>query len=254
MTYCPRILSEWGDRMKRRVAILSMAVAALWLSACASRPPVPVAEIEHHPRRVAIIPVLAFDDVSIDRSSMWPLLYGGVGFLVERVDMAQKRRVFKDRFEQAQRWIGPELTEALRGAAAQRGFDAIVLDHIERQADDPEDFEYQKIATEADVVVHVRVNRLGLISPTFSNDYVPQIDLAVVIAGHHTGVSLIDEEFSYGVSGRDKFYAVPAPDTYRFSRFDDVLEGGDLVDEGWRFGAKALGRRIIDQLGSPTRG
>ena len=43
--------------MKRCSSLLSVALAALLLSACASRPP-PAPEVERHPRSIAIIPVL----------------------------------------------------------------------------------------------------------------------------------------------------------------------------------------------------
>ena len=235
--------------MKRCSALFAPALVALLLSACASRAPVPLADVERHPHSIAIIPVLDPEGLSIDRGSMWYLLYGGLGIIVERVDMVQKRRVFATRFEEAMKWIGPELTEALREAAVRRGYDAIVLDHIERIADDPEEFDYQRIATDADVIVHVRVRDLGLYSPTFTNDYVTQLDLSVIVAGHRSGVLLVDDDFNYGVNGnRKEYWAVPASDKYRFSHFGDILDESDTVVEGWHVGAKALAARIIEHL------
>ena len=75
----------------------------------------------------------------------------------------------------------------------------------------------------------------------------------MVVAGHRSGDTLVNDDFSYGVNAdRKEYWAVPAPDRYRFGRFSDVLDEADVVDEGWHVGARALAQRIIDHLDEPA--
>ena len=235
-----------------RTACVTIVTIVTLMTGCASRAPAPVpTEAERHPRSVAIIPVREAEGVSIDRNSLWFLLYGGVGVVVERVDMAQKRKVFEKRFTDATKWLGPEVTESLRAASVVRGMDAVVLSDIVRSEEDPEDFDYTKIDTTADVVVHARVRDVGLLSAAFSPDYVPKVAVSVLIVGRRSGAVLLDETFQYGAKAtRQAFWSVPADDRYRFRNFDTVIEQVALVDEGWHAGARALGQRIAEQLGT----
>lgn len=221
------------------------------LAACAHRPAPPA---EPPALAVAIIPVWQPDEVSIERVQPWSMaplvVLAPLAFnLVDKLDMTDKRAAFVARFGSVRQTIGMELTSALLKAGTQRGFRTVLLDDMPRSVTDPDDIEYEKLQTDADVVVHVRVNYVGLLSPRKVDQYLPRITLAVVVVSRRTGTELLNENFEYGAEATEKaFWSVPSEARFAFPDFGDVMRHDALVEESWHVGAQALGARVIEQI------
>lgn len=250
---------RWTQAIEGRLAtglyrlrrLLTIGVVSA-LAACAHHAPPPA---EPPIRTVAIIPVWQPDEVSIERSqpvSMLTLavLAPGAFILADKLDMTDKRATFVARFGSARQTIGMELTSALVKAGAQRGFRTVLLDDMPRSVTDPDDIEYGKLKTDADLIVHVRVNYIGVASPRKVDQYLPKITLGVVLVSRRTGTELLNENFEYGAEATEPaFWSVPSDARYAFPDFGDVMSHDALVEESWHVGAQALGTRVMEQIG-----
>lgn len=232
----------------RRAGLVVLTV----LASCASKPP-PMAFDDAHPRTVAIIPVMPSESMTLDRRSVIAPFFGIIGYAVERGDRYGKQQQFEAKYAPSKTEVAQLVTDALLAAATKRGFNAVVLNDIERNSEDAEDFDYTKIKTTADAVVHVRIRDMGVYNKAMDNDYMPQLDLSVMVAVHRTGDELINENFHYGANAsREAFWAVEADYKYRFADFEDVMKQTDLLKESWHVGADQLADRVMKQLNVPT--
>lgn len=227
------------------VPVVALVVGLL--GACAHREPAPSApEAALHPRSIAIIPVLPSEYLTLDRRSV---LIGGI----ERIDRYVKQKDFETRFTADRAAVADALTASLYAAAKRRGFDAVVLSDIVRNPEDPEDFVYPDIRSDADVVVHVHLRDVGVFNPLTSLDYEPNVDTKVLLVERRSGFEIVSENFHYGVNAtRQAFWAIPSDPRDRWPNFDAVVAASADVENSWRKGAEALGQRIIEQLPAPT--
>jgi len=231
--------------------VFGVVVASL-LAACAHQPQQPVPPEALHPRSIAIIPVLRTADLTINRQSFVPLL-GGIALVIERVDRYQKQQVFESRLEPNRAAVARALTDAMEAAARRRGFNVVVLENVKRDAADPDEFDYRRIDSDADVIVHVRVGDLGLYNPRLSTDYEPYIDASVTFVARSSGFEMLDENFYYGTNGSPKDpYSVASDPNDRWPDFEAVMSQSDSVEKSWLKGAQALGERIISKLPAPA--
>ncbi len=242
------------DRRRRRstVRIVAGLLSALLVSACASNrvaPPVPPEAA--HPRSVAIIPVTRSNDLSLNRRSLfWAL--GVIPIGLERLDRYTKQQSFEKALEADRLATSRALTASLLAAAQRRGYDAEILDESVRNPDDPDDFDYPRIRTEADVIIHVRISDMWLSNLMMSTDYEPYVDADVRFVTHASGYEMLDENFHYGVNGaKGDPYSVPSDIHDRWPDFQAVLAHPDDVGRSWAKGAEALGGRIIAKLPPP---
>jgi hypothetical protein len=223
------------------------SVLALLVSACAHQPAPPVPPDAIHPRSVAIVPVLPSESLTIDRRAL-------IGGVIERLIRLEMQRQFSQQFERDRAAVADALTASMLAAARRRGFDATVLTDIARNPKDPDDFDdYTRIATDADVIVHVHLRDVGVFNPFSSLDYEPSVDTRVHLIARRSGYEMLDENFHYGVNAtKQAFWAVPSDPVDRWPDWLTVQASGDAIERSWKKGADALGARIIEQLPAPS--
>ncbi len=243
-------------RSRFRPSIAGRALVAFamvtWLSGCAHAPEPAAPPEAVHPRSIAIIPVARAENITINRRS-YLFLLGGLSLGLERADRYNKQQSFEQRLTSDRDAVARQLTDAMLTAAQRRGYNAVVLDHIVRNPDEPEEFDYPNIPTDADVIVHVRIPDIGLLNLFSSLDYEPYVDTKVYVVSRTAGFEMLDERFYYGINGaKGDPYSIAADPADRWPDFDAVMTQADAVEKSWMKGANALGERIVAKLPAPA--
>jgi hypothetical protein len=220
----------------------------LLLAGCANTQP---AAVPQPPvRRIAVISVASPHELKLDRSgALTVVLTGGIGYLVDRVDLHDKAKKFQTRMEQVKSELGDATTVAIVRELKARGFDAFVFSDFQRSVEDPDDIDYAKLHPEADTILHVYFGDVGMYAGVLS-DYVPRVDVTVKLISTTSQAELYADYLYYGAEAKKKkkYWAVPSDPKYRYPDFADLLNRPDSVAESLHAGADALGQRIAEEF------
>jgi hypothetical protein len=223
-------------------------VGILLLAGCASHPPTSVPQPPI--RRIAVISVASPHELKLDRSGTltW-VLTGGIGYLVDRLDLHDKAKKFQARMDQVKSEMGDAMTVAIMKELKAKGFDSFVFSDFQRSAEDPDDIDYAKLHPEADAILHVYFGDVGMYAAAAS-DYVPRVDVTVKLISTTSQAELYGDYLYYGAEAKKKkkYWAVPSDPKYRYPDFTDLINRPDSVAESLHAGADALGVRIAEEL------
>lgn len=230
-----------------RAGLGVLVLGFMVLAGCASRPEnaVPQPPV----RRIAVISVAAPRTLELDRSGVLASLAGGVGTLVDRLDIHDKAKQFDMRMEQIKGELGDATTVAMVKELKAVGFDAFVFSDFQRSAEDPDDIDYAKLRTDADAILHVWIGEVGMYA-AMASDYVPRLNVTVKLISSGNQSELYSDYLYYGADAKKKkkYWAVPSDPKYAYPHFADLLNRPDNVAESLHAGADALGRRIAEEL------
>ena len=137
-----------------------------FLVGCATRSaPVPL-----NVTRVWVIPVAPIPHMYTENKGV-PL-----GVIWQSIADTIKSNDFTQRLDQTRQSSASRMTDALVNALNAQGFDARVLQGVQRLPKDPNYIDPKKLPT-TDPVLHVYFNEVGMYSSRFSMDYVPRMNV-----------------------------------------------------------------------------
>ena len=234
---------------------LATAAVLASLVACAAKPKYAGKPVV---TKIALIPAtdpltLTLQNQNGVVQTLFPI--AALGF---HLDSKAKAKLFNERMASRPLALAPSVTtivvEALRGA----GYAVEVLDGLVRPADDPDDIDYEKIRTDAEAIVQVRVNEVGMFSSKLSPDYLPRVNVDGKLYIRSRADSIYDETLYYGVDAKEgKAWAIVSDKRYVYPSFEDVMsrieELRAVFADATIALAHLLARQLQDALATQTQ-
>ncbi len=181
--------------MRILVALLMVSL----MTACASHSKI----IATQPvvRRIAIIP--ASNPLWYSFQNAAPA-FGGYPFQywVNKFDSKSKAKIFNDKVISQPLSLGSDFTGQIADALRHDGFTVEILEGIPRPANEPDNVDYEKLSTDADAILHLRISEVGVYSAGFSLVYIPRVNATGNLWIRGQEDSLYNEEIDYGVDAK----------------------------------------------------
>jgi hypothetical protein len=238
-------LSDWGfgGRLTRRLIVF---LAAGFLGACASHPKIVASKPVIH--SIAIIP--ATDPAWYSFENVNAIVYAvPVTFFANKLDSRHKAKLFNDKLKSPPLPLGSELTENVAAALRSDGFAVEILNDVKRPPKEPDDVDYDGISTNADAILHLKIDEVGLYSSHTSADYIPRVNVSAKLFVKGQDDNLYDEDLYYGVDAKkDKSWAIMPDARFAYPSFEAVMTGTDDVRAAFETGAREIGSRISEQI------
>ena len=239
--------SAAGPSATRRVLLAGAGGIALGtaLGACASKP---VPSGKPLVRKIALVPATEPLALTLENRSavMYAFPIASLGYWS---NSKAKARVFNEAMATRPPVLAPKLTstvvDALRGA----GYRIEPVDGLRRDPEDPDKLDLEKVPTDAEAVLHLRINEVGLFSSPFSADYVPRVNVEASFYVRSIDDTIYDEALYYGVDAKDgKPWAIVVDPKFTYATFDVVIARQDELREVFESATLALAQVIARQL------
>ena len=195
-------------------------------------------------KKVAILPIQEPRKYVLDKAIGGLVLLGAIGQLINSVDTTAKAEKFAQAMKAQQPMVGKELMDSLESGLISEGYEVITLREQDMGYADPSDYDYRKVKSDADAIVHVWIKDAGVASPTTSVTYKPQLNIRAKVISMRDYQERYDEDFDYGSDAMKADEGnIPAEAKYRWGTFGSLIEKIPEVAEGLHVGARLLGAR-----------
>jgi hypothetical protein len=225
------------------------AFTAVFLAVgCASHSPTTTAPITAI-HRIAFVPPTELHWVTFENAA--PPLGYPFQFWVNKIDSHSKSFRFNQVVEPGKLALAASITEAVTQQLRERGFEVEVLQDVKRPADNPDNIDDDYVAShvDADAVLHIWIDEVGMYSGQLSDKYVPRINIRGKLWTKSREDSLYSDEVDYGVDARKgKSWAIFADERYRWSSFDELMSNMEDVRAAYKTGTRLAAIKMADQV------
>jgi hypothetical protein len=230
--------------------IFAAIFAAVLCTACASHPksalPKPVI------KRIALIPATNPKTYTLYNATP-PIGYPFQSW-VNKADSGNKEQFLNDQLRVRPLNLADDLTAEVAADLRNDGYTVEILDGFKRPPDDPDNVDYEKIVTDADVIVHLWITEVGLYSSHTSAYYIPRVNAAgrMFVKGRED--SLLSEDIYYGVDAKKgKNWAIVPDSKFAYRYFDDVISRLDEVRDSFEIGAREVGKKMSEHINDAAK-
>lgn len=233
-------------QLRSRWLAVSVVVAASLLTACASRSTEPAPLPVVH--RIGVIPVAPVDRLYTENKGI-PL-----GVVWQAIADRVKSNNFTDLMDATRKDMATRMTAALVRRLKEQGYDARVLEGVERPAGSPDDVDYARIPG-TDPVLHVYFSTVGMYSSRFSLDYVPRVNVGVEFLRPKDETSIYSESIYYGAdadASKVASWNVPAHGGRTWTCFDEMVQKSGEVTQSYEVAVDALAAKIAANVRAHT--
>jgi hypothetical protein len=225
--------------------VIAAALAIALLAACAghkSQPlPKPVV------RRIAIIPATNPQTYTLYNAT--PPVGYPFQFWVNKADSANKELVLNERLQHPPLDLAKDLTQAVADDLRGHGLEVIILQDLQRTPGEPDSVDYDKITTDADVILHLWIQEVGLYSSHTSAYYIPRFNASGAVFVKGRDDTLYSQDVYYGVDAKKgKSWAIAPDPKFAYRYFEDVLDRFDEVRSAFETGADEVGKKMSGQI------
>lgn len=207
-----------------RLVMAAAMIAAL--AACASKVPLRESPVVH---RIALIPASEPRQLTLLNQTvaafLSPIVETGV-ILSSRA----KAREFSEAMQSRHLGLAARLTTTVVEGLRRAGYRVDVLDQLVRPVGDPDDIDYDKLGTDAEVIVQLRINEVGVFSSRTSSNYLPRVNVDGKLYVRAFDDAPYDETLFYGVdaqTGHDRM--IMADPKLAYPTFDAVMASADQL-------------------------
>ena len=227
--------------MRQLVTVVFLAS----LAACASKPASTEKPVV---RKIALIPATEPLQLTLENQNAVVFLspITSLGF---QYDSKVKAKLFNEKMATQNLSLAPKLTTTVVDSLRSAGYQVEVLEGLARSADDPDDIDYEKIKTDAEVIVQLRVKEVGMFSSRFSNDYLPRVNVDGKLYIRSLDDSIYDETLYYGADAKEgKASAIIADRKFAYPTFEVLMSKPEEVRDVFENATLALARLLAKQL------
>jgi len=229
--------------MMRGIAAILTAVL---LTACATHSNNVVA-VKPTIRRIAIIPATNPAWYSFENAA--PPLGYPMQHWVNKLDSKSKAKIFNDRLHSPHSALGDDFTQEVADELRGFGFSVEILQGIRRPPNEPDNVDYDKITTDADAILHLWIEEVGVYSSPMSAQYIPRVNIGGKLWAKGGEDSIYDETIYYGVDARaGKKWAIVPDAKYAYANFDSVLSHIDEVQTALSAGTLEISKKMTEQI------
>lgn len=203
-------------------------------------------------RRIAIIP--AANPIWYSFENAAPPIGYPMQHWVNKFDSQSKARIFNERLQSPHSVLGDDFTRAVAEGLRGYGFSVEILQGIRRPPNDPDNVDYEKITTDADAILHLWIEEIGVYSSPMSAQYIPRVNLAGKLWAKGQEDSIYDETLYYGVDARaGKKWAIVSEAKYSYPNFGAVMAHTDEIRTALSEGTSAISKKMTEQIYSVAK-
>lgn len=233
------------------LAVLCISISITGLSGCATKGK--EQEKEEPPfepiKKIAILPIQNPLRFALDKSGSALFLFGIIGQSIHHADIAAKNDGFSNKMRENKLPIGDEIMASLEQGLIAQNYEVIVLRDQNMGFAVPKDFDYHKVTTDADAIVHVIINEAGVASPLRSTSYKPQLNVDVYIISAKDQRKIDDWGVDYGADASKLDNGnIPADAKFAWGTYEILMKKIPDVVDGLQQGAKLLGPHIAKTM------
>lgn len=208
------------------------------------------AEPERVPiRKVAILPIQSPRVFTLDKSENALIFFGVIGHVIHSASISSKNDAFGKKMHEYNLALGNDLVQSLEQSLLAEKYEVVVLRGQDMGFVDPSDFDYKKVSTDADVILHVIFKDAGVDSPHRSLSYKPRLNVDVNIISPLNQETIDDWSIDYGANASKLDNGnIPADAKYAWPSFEAMMDKIPIVAEGLQQGPKLLGPHIARTL------
>ena len=233
------------------LAVLCISVSITGLSGCASKGKEQVKEeLLFEPiKKIAILPIQNPLRFTLDKSGSALILFGIIGQSIHQADIAAKNDGFSNKMRENKLPIGDEIMVSLEQGLVAQNYEVIVLRDQNMGFAAPKNFDYRKVTTDADAIIHVIINEAGVASPLRSTSYKPQLNVDVYVLSTKDQREIDDWGVDYGADASKLDYGnIPADAKFAWGTYEVLMKKIPDVVDGLQQGAKLLGPHIAKTM------
>lgn len=233
-------------RRTRWTLASAVILATSLLTACASRntPPAPLPVVQ----RIRVLPVMPIDRLYTENKGI------PIGVLWQAISDRVKSNNFTDLMDATRKNMATRMTAALLLRLKEQGYDAQVLEGVERPAASPDNVDYTRIPG-TDPVLHVYFSTVGMYSSRFSRDYVPRVNVGAELLRPRDEESIYSESIYYGAdadASKVTSWSVPAQGGRTWTSFDEMVQKSAEVTQSYEEAVEALAAKIASNIRART--
>ena len=229
--------------------LINVALVALALTACGNHsqkePPPPLPFIH----RIAIIPAANPRWYTFENAS--PPVGYPFQFWVNKIDSHSKAYKFNAAIDPAKGAVGDRVTDVVEQQLRSQGFEVQVLTDLARPPDAPDRLDEEKLAStvDADAIVHLWIEEIGMYSGRMSTRYIPRVNLGGKIWVKNHDDNLYSDVVYYGVDAKKgKSWAITSDEKYSWESFDQLMAHIDDVRDCYAIGMELAATKLADQI------
>ena len=200
-------------------------------------------------RKVAILPIQTPRVFTLDKSENALLFFGVIGHVIHSASVSSKNNEFGNKMREFTLPLGKDLMQSLQENLLAEKYEVVVLRDQDMGFADPSDFDYKKVNTDADAIIHVIFKDAGVDSPHRSLSYKPRLNVDVNIISPRNQETIDDWSIDYGANASKLDSGnIPADPKYAWPSFEAMMQKIPDVVEGLQQGPKLLGPHIAKTL------
>mgnify|MGYP001325390923 CR=1 FL=1 len=208
----------------------------------------PAAVNRHGIRRIAIIPPASPVVYELHNVSALAFVIPLSGTL-NHLDSKEKSKLFGEKLKPLDASRARTFARNVADDLDRLGYHARILEDVARDPEDPDAVDYERLATSADAVLHLRFSTVGLYSSRTSTQYVPRVNASGVLVVKGQEDYLYDREIYYGADARaGKSWAIVADEQYAYPTFEAVMSNLDAIRGAFDAASRAIGQRLASQV------
>jgi hypothetical protein len=232
---------------------IAAILTAVLLTACATHSN-NVTVVKPTIRRIAIIPAANPSWYSFQNAAPPPPLAYPMQFWVNKFDSKSKAKIFNDRLHSPHGVLGDDFTQEVAAELRDYGFSVEILQGIQRPLGNPDDVDYDKITTDADAILHLWIEEVGVYSSPMSAQYIPRVNIGCKLWPKGQEASIYEETIYYGVDAKaGKKWAIVPDAKYAYPNFDAVLSHIDEIQTALSAGTLEISKKMTEQIYSAAK-
>lgn len=213
---------------------------------CANHPATPPPKM--HVTKIAFLPISEPDRVSVQNASGASLLVPIAG-LALHADSKNKENTLSDKMAIQNTLLGKTLSSYIEEDLKKGGYEVSVLDNVPRPKDDPDDIEYQDIKTDADVVLHIYFDEIGMISEAFSAGYHPRTYIKVELYHIKHDEDVYDETLCFGLDARPlRSCTMISGLDVSYPTFEAMTSKTTEISQMWNSGTREISNQMVSKI------
>jgi hypothetical protein len=227
-------------------AALFLALLSIGSTAHARSKPLPPIPTIH---RIAFVPPTEPRSLTFENGA--PLVGYPGQFWVNRAENRRNSDRLNGAIDAGRLGLAETITTVVIQRLGELGFEVQVLKGVRGTADDPDNIDEDNIAAtvDADAVVHVKIDEVGMYSGHLSTKYLPRVNIRGKLWTKLREDSLYSDEVDYGVDARKgKAWAIFPDERYRWGSFEGMMLDIDDVRTAFMTGARLAAMKMADQI------
>jgi hypothetical protein len=230
----------------RLLRFLSAVFIVALLGACASKP---VSADKPVLRKIALIPATEPAGLTLVNENKVMSFLVPISSAGYYLDSKGKAKLFNDRIASRHLALAQRLTSTIVDALRAAGYTVDVLQSITRNPEEPDSFDFETVATDAEAILQVRIDEVGVYSSTLSNQYLPRVNLQGRLYVKSIDDTIYDENLYFGADAKKgKPFMIESEAKFAYPTFDTLMGKTDEIGDAFEGGIDALARMVATQL------